>query len=79
MNEKEGVDDLMSELATEHYLGEVQSICVVTIDKMGEPQLRMSLNRKFIYPLIVGMDLMKQNLMKDIIENAASTPKKRDI
>lgn len=78
-NEQKSVQDVMEELSNEHYLGNIKAIAVVTINEHGEPELRMGMNTMFVYSMNMGFDLMKQNLLNDIIHNASGPINKKDI
>lgn len=73
------VHDVMEELTNQHYLGGISSIVSVTINSHNELELRLALNRANTYALISGLELLKQKLVNDLIENAAVAPRRRDI
>lgn len=76
MNEAEKkVHEVMEELSQAHYLGNIKSIAVVTINKENEPELRIALTTGNSYSLNTGYDLMKHHLLNKLLTDGAKSIK----
>ena len=76
MNEAEKkVHEVMEELSQAHYLGNIKSIAVVTINKENEPELRIALTTGNAYSLNTGYDLMKHHLLNKLMVDGAKSIK----
>lgn len=61
------VDEVLESLANAKYLNNVLSIAVITINKKGEPELRLAISPGHMYAINAGYDLLKQNLVSKLI------------
>jgi len=65
------VHEVMEELSQAHYLGNIKSIAVVTINKENEPELRIALTTGNAYSLNTGYDLMKHHLLNRLMADGS--------
>lgn len=76
MNEAEKkVHEVMEELSQAHYMGNIKSIAVVTINKENEPELRIALTTGNAYSMNTGYDLMKHHLLNKLMADGAKSIK----
>jgi hypothetical protein len=78
-SEQKSVQDVMERISQEHYLGNISCIVTVIVNKNGELEMHMGLAKTHIYSLISGLEILKQNLINDLINNASKPIDKRDI
>ena len=72
MNEaQKKVHEVMEELSQAHYLGNIKSIAVVTINKDNKPELRIALNTGNAYSMNTGYDLMKHHLLTKLMQDGS--------
>lgn len=65
------VHEVMEELSNAHYMGNIKSIAVVTINKEGEPELRLALTTGTAYSMNTGYDLMKHHLLNRLMTDGS--------
>lgn len=73
------VHEVMDELSQAHYLGDIKSIVVVTVNKNGEAELRLSIAPNTIYPLIVGVRLLELDMLNTLMSKGGKDIKRKDI
>lgn len=72
------VHEVMEELSNAHYMGNIKSIAVVTINKENEPELRIALTTGNAYSMNTGYDLMKHHLLNKLMADGAKSIKDDD-
>lgn len=70
MNDKD-VDEVLEGLANAKYLNNILSIAVVTINKKGEPEIRLAISPGYMYAVNAGYDLLKQNLISKLMSDGS--------
>ena len=78
-HEEKKVHEVMEELSQAHYLNDIKSIAVVTINSEGEPELRIALSPGHAYSMNTAYDLLKHYLITKLMEDGNKDIKRRDI
>jgi len=72
------VQEVISDLVQANYIGDVQGLAVVFINKDGQVEINIGFHNKFAYTIISGLEILKFRMLTDIIDNAVIQPKQRD-
>lgn len=63
------IHEVLQELAEAHYMGNIKSIAVVTINHNNEPELRIAITPGYMYSISTGLDLLRLDLLNKIMRD----------
>ncbi len=72
------VRDTIKQLVLANEDDDIQAIACVSINKEGEPELHLSMAQENGYRIIAGMEILKFNIIKKMLEDAAKPLKDRE-
>jgi len=72
------VDEVIKQLVLAHNDGEVKSICVVFVNREGEPEAELAIGPYDFYKLNAMMDLVKLRMLMKMTSEGTRKPKDRE-
>ncbi len=72
------VRDTIKQLVLANEDDDIQAIACVSINREGEPELHLSMAAENGYRIIAGMEILKFNIIKKMLEDAAKPLKDRE-
>lgn len=80
MSRDENVNDVLERLSNEHYLNNILAIACVTVRKDdGEIEMQIGMPFGTAYRVLAALEILKANIIRQIMDDAEIPPKERDI
>lgn len=73
----QSVADVIKQLVLANEDKEINSIAVVFVNVDGEPEMQIGLKHFDAYRIISGLEILKLQIIRNLIENGAKQPKDR--
>lgn len=77
MSIHKSVEEVFRNIVMANHDNEVTAIAVVFINAQGEPELEIAVNDQTVYKIIAGLEILKLNIIRILLNDAAKPPKDR--
>jgi len=72
------IDDVIKNLVLANADEDIQSIAAVIVNRKGEPELHLGMPQEQAYKIIAGLEILKYNIIKQILEDAGKPLRDRE-
>ena len=72
------VEEIIKRLVMANHDGEIKAMAVVFINAENEPEMELAFGGNHVYQLCTSLDIIKYNILKMMMDNAAKKPKDRE-
>lgn len=72
------VQEVITELVEANYVGDISGLAVAFVNGLGEIEIKVGFTQEHVYKIIAAIDVLKFELLQDIVKNAATKPRDRN-